>query len=82
LVVSDDGKGMESIAAHKFGIAPRKGVGITSMTTRLRQLGGDLAIRSNARGTTLHGVIPVSANGSGIPAPDREVALKGGPPLD
>jgi PAS domain S-box-containing protein len=82
LVVSDDGKGMESIAAHKFGIAPRKGVGITSMTTRLRQLGGDLAIRSNARGTALHGVIPISTNGSGIPAADREVALKGGPPLD
>jgi signal transduction histidine kinase len=28
------------------------------MTTRLRQLGGELAIRTDAKGTTLHGVIP------------------------
>jgi PAS domain S-box-containing protein len=59
LVVSDDGKGMEGLATHKFGIAPKKGVGLTSMTTRLRQLGGELAIRTDAKGTTLHGVIPV-----------------------
>jgi signal transduction histidine kinase len=30
------------------------------MTTRLRQLGGELAIRTDAKGTTLHGVIPVT----------------------
>ena len=76
LVVSDDGKGMESIATHKFGIAPRKGLGITSMTTRLRQLGGDLAIRTDARGTTLHGVVPASANSNDISTGDRELALK------
>ena len=38
------------------------------MTARLRQLGGDLHIHSDATGTTLHGVVPMYANGNGFAA--------------
>ena len=68
LVVSDDGKGIEGISKQQIGKAPKAGLGIPGMTARFRQLGGDLHIQSDARGTTLHGVIPARANANGIPA--------------
>ena len=56
LEVSDVGVG--------FVVAPnrsvRGGVGIRGMDERLRQVGGELAIQSGARGTTVRAVIPVS----------------------
>ena len=68
LVVSDNGKGIEGISNHKIDITTKAGLGITGMTARFRQLGGDLHIQSAATGTTLHGVIPVHADPTEIAA--------------
>ena len=76
VLVSDDGKGFEDMPKHQFGKAPKAGLGIPGMTARLRQLGGDLKIQTNATGTTLHGVFPASTNSGGIPAGDDGLMLK------
>ena len=68
LVVSDDGKGFNDSRAHPLGAPPKAGVGIPGMTARLRQLGGDLHIHSDATGTTLHGVVPLHVDGNGFAA--------------
>jgi PAS domain S-box-containing protein len=68
LVVSDDGQGMNGTPAHPLCAPPKVGVGIPGMTARLRQLGGDLHIHSDATGTTLHGVVPMHVNGNAFAA--------------
>ena len=68
LMVSDDGDGIEGISKHQSDTSPKLGLGIPGMTERLRQLGGDLEIQTDATGTTLHGVIPAHANGIGFAA--------------
>jgi PAS domain S-box-containing protein len=68
LMVSDDGDGIEGICKHQSDTSPKLGLGIPGMTERLRQLGGDLEIQTDATGTTLHGVIPAHANGIGFAA--------------
>ena len=76
VLISDDGKGFEDMPTRQFGKAPKAGLGIPGMTARLRQLGGDLKIQTNATGTTLHGVFPARANTGGIPARDDGLMLK------
>jgi PAS domain S-box-containing protein len=51
LKVADDGLGFP---VSKGDIAPELGVGIPGMRTRVQQLGGELAITSGRRGTTVH----------------------------
>jgi PAS domain S-box-containing protein len=58
LVVSDDGSGFKPLPTQARCGRPTAGVGIPGMTARLRQLGGELKIHSDATGTTLHGIIP------------------------
>jgi signal transduction histidine kinase len=68
LMVSDDGDGIEGISKYQSDTSPKLGLGIPGMTERLRQLGGDLDIQTDATGTTLHGVIPAHVNGIGFEA--------------
>jgi len=42
------------------------GLGIAGMSARVRHFGGTLDIRSKSRGTIVHVVIPVRANGNGL----------------
>jgi hypothetical protein len=74
LIVSDDGRGFKSsnhAAASSNGV-PRMGVGIPGIKARLRQFGGELAVRSGPGGTRLHGVMPVHV------APPADGPLSGG----
>ena len=73
LIVSDDGRGFKSSLRASAGNSgrPRMGVGIPGITARLRQFGGDLAVRSGPGGTRLHGVMPVHA----APAADGSDAM-------
>jgi signal transduction histidine kinase len=58
LVIRDDGRGMPLADAGAPEIV-RMGVGIPGMAARIRHLGGQMAIRSDARGTTVHVVLPL-----------------------
>jgi len=60
LEVSDDGVGIpkEKIWEIEMGGAP--GVGLSGMRERVRQLGGKFEIRSNAKGTILSAILPLT----------------------
>jgi signal transduction histidine kinase len=77
LIVSDDGRGFKSgIHATAGGNnPPRMGVGIPGIKARLRQFGGELAMRSGPGGTRLHGVMPLHVAPA---AGAAEAALSGG----
>jgi PAS domain S-box-containing protein len=59
LVVRDDGCGIKGMLKQGAHEPLRTGVGIPGMRARLRQLGGDLKIRTGSRGTTLHAMAPI-----------------------
>jgi PAS domain S-box-containing protein len=59
LVVRDDGCGIKGMLKQGAYEPLRTGVGIPGMRARLRQLGGDLKIRTGSRGTTLHAMAPI-----------------------
>jgi PAS domain S-box-containing protein len=81
LVVSDDGRGFP--APDGQAEPAQKGVGIAGMRARLRDFGGTLEIRSNGRGTTLVGIVPLPTPKARPRAPERAPsvvgALHGGP---
>ncbi len=58
LVVRDEGRGIPTTARHAKGEMPL-GVGIAGMRERVRQLGGQIAIDSTARGTCVTVTLPV-----------------------
>lgn len=55
LTVRDEGKGF----AAETGAAVKVGVGIASMRERVRELGGELVIKSGVNGTTVRAVVPL-----------------------
>jgi len=70
LRVADHGGGIAGIGSP--GNSPPLGVGIAGMRERLRQLGGDLAIASDAGGTVVTARLPVGGTtGTGRPGPPR-----------
>jgi PAS domain S-box-containing protein len=68
LEIEDDGKGFKRAAAS-FGEPQTLGVGIVGMRIRLRQLGGDLRIKSGPGGTTVTAMAAID------PAASPPVAL-------
>lgn len=52
LIITDDGKGIQNRA--------KGGLGLRNMQERIEQLGGTLRIRSNASGTTIDALVPLS----------------------
>jgi two-component system, NarL family, sensor kinase len=66
LMVRDDGTGFRRHPAEPHG-QPATGAGIAGMTVRLRQLGGDLEVRSGPTGTVLHGVLPMDSTAACTP---------------
>ena len=66
LIVRDNGVGMDTVGGNRdISMASSMGVGIPGMKARLRQFGGELAIRSGPAGTCLHVIIPF------VPEPTR-----------
>jgi len=59
LVISDDGKGTEETTGRQNAKQFRLGVGIPGMIARMRQVGGNLDIRSGPHGTAVHATMPV-----------------------
>ena len=60
LEITDNGKGMSEEHLRRLDKSPNKaGVGIAGMRERVRQLGGQLEIRSLGQGTSVSVVLPV-----------------------
>jgi signal transduction histidine kinase len=59
LTIMDDGRGASSTSPHGEAASMRKGVGIRSIRARVRQLDGELKIRSGRFGTSIHAAIPM-----------------------
>ena len=66
LEVKDEGKGLPADLSRITTTSLSKaGVGIRGMYERMRQLGGQLSVISNGRGTTVRATIPLDAPPSG-----------------
>ncbi len=61
LEVEDDGKGIPQEKRGAMDSGGMPGVGIRGMRERLRQLGGNLEIKSNGRGTVVVARLPVAS---------------------
>jgi len=59
LTIMDDGRGVSGASRHGEAAAVRAGVGLRSIRARVRQLDGDIKIRSGPLGTSIHAAIPV-----------------------
>src|SRR5215813_3000043 len=59
LTITDDGRGVSATSRHGEAAVLRAGVGIRSIRARVRQLDGDIKIRSGRLGTSIHAAIPV-----------------------
>lgn len=64
LVIGDNGRGMHSAKRQGPNEPSCLGVGIPGIRARLRQFGGRLVIRSGPRGTVLHAIVPMDAEGA------------------
>ena len=65
LEVIDDGKGLDHETQSKIASGETVGVGLRGMRERVRQLGGNLEIRSNGHGTIVTATIPIAESGDG-----------------
>jgi PAS domain S-box-containing protein len=65
LEVSDDGKGLDHETQSKIASGETVGVGLRGMRERVRQLGGNVEIRSNGQGTIVTTTIPIAESGDG-----------------
>jgi signal transduction histidine kinase len=61
LTIADRGRGLPLGLLTGTADQARIGVGISGMRQRMRQLGGRLEVSSDARGTTVHAVLPFCA---------------------
>ena len=62
LEVKDYGKGIDPELLHQFNRSGGgSGIGLAGMRERLRELGGRLEVESDANGTLIRAIIPVSA---------------------
>ena len=59
LTIMDDGRGASSTSPHLEAASMRTGVGIRSIRARVRQLDGELKVRSGRLGTSIHAAIPM-----------------------
>jgi len=59
LIVTDNGRGLTTVAAGEQSAEVRPGTGIRGIGMRVHQFGGDLRIRTGSFGTRVHAVVPV-----------------------
>jgi len=70
LEITDNGKGISEEHLRRLDKSPNKvGVGITGMRERVRELGGQLEIRSLGQGTSVSVVLPVSHSNASSKSP-------------
>lgn len=79
LEVMDDGVGLsqaeiDALMAQEWG-----GVGISGMTARMEQIGGNLEIRPRRKGLQIRARLPVRRRGSGLSFGDREMGGEAAP---
>ncbi|MFZ0731009.1 MAG: sensor histidine kinase [Candidatus Sulfotelmatobacter sp.] len=75
LEVSDNGKGISEERLRRFETSPNKaGVGITGMRERVRELGGQIEIKSLNPGTCIRVTLPTTIHAS-VPDPGSPVEL-------
>jgi PAS domain S-box-containing protein len=66
LEVSDDGKGLDHETQSKIASGETVGVGLRGMRERVRQLGGNVEIRSNGRGATVIATLPFEESAGSV----------------
>jgi len=71
LLLRDFGHGMPAKASQEPDAKTSRGVGITSMRERLRQIGGRLEIQSNNEGTTIIAIVPLQTDSTDPPPRGR-----------
>ncbi len=59
LDVSDEGRGIPSEIQEKFFSGKSSGVGLRGMRERVRQLGGEMNIRTSGNGTSVVVILPI-----------------------
>jgi signal transduction histidine kinase len=70
LEITDNGKGISEEHLRRLDKSPNKaGVGITGMRERVRELGGQLQIRSLGQGTSVSVVLPVPHSNASAKSP-------------
>jgi two-component system, NarL family, sensor kinase len=62
LEVQDEGIGISPEKLQEITDAGTPGIGIRGMRERMRQLGGQLEIRSNGQGTTVEARLPIATS--------------------
>lgn len=77
LQVKDDGKGMTAGVLQRFeSNTGYLGVGLTGMRERLRELGGRMEVQSNAQGTRIAVVLPITPASEEKPVGAQEQAKR------
>jgi signal transduction histidine kinase len=69
LEIMDNGKGISEEHLRRLDKSHKAGVGITGMRERVRELGGQLEIRSLGQGTSVSVVLPVSHSNASSKSP-------------
>ena len=59
LVVADNGKGIPKPTLSRFQQGIGGGVGLAGMRERISELGGELQVSSNSKGTSIRAILPV-----------------------
>jgi signal transduction histidine kinase len=59
LVVTDNGKGIPKATLARFQQGIGGGVGLAGMRERISELGGELQVQSNSKGTSIRAILPV-----------------------
>ncbi len=59
LVVADNGKGIPKPTLARFQQGIGAGVGLAGMRERISELGGELQVSSNSKGTSIRAILPV-----------------------
>ena len=72
LEVIDDGKGINEETLSNIASGATAGVGLRGMRERVRQLGGNVEVRSNGKGTTVIARVPFTESPT-----DRDEPVRG-----
>jgi len=73
LEVRDAGKGIPAETQTTLALGKLSGVGLRGMRERLRQMGGQLEVQSNGRGTLVSATLPIEI----VPAKEATASVKG-----
>jgi signal transduction histidine kinase len=74
--VRDSGKGIAADTQATLASGKLSGVGLRGMSERLRQMGGQLEVHSNGKGTKVSAILPLEASPAKEPKTPAKSAAK------